>query len=113
MTIYSVYQGGRYEMENGQKEICMITSLNIKVEKVLQSQIEVQEDITMIKEAVYNPHIGLYSRIKDLENEVIKDGELRIATIEQAVNAVKKIQWMVIGSTIATITALLVKFVIV
>jgi|TARA_Y100000310_G_C20553292_1_gene749228 hypothetical protein len=99
-------------MERDGKEICMMTTLNVKVEKVLQNQIEVQEDITMIKEAVYNPDSGLYSRLKFLENTVIRDGELRIATVEQTVNTIKKIQWMVIGSAVMTLTALMIKFVL-
>jgi hypothetical protein len=99
-------------MEGDRKEICMITSLNIKVEKVLQNQVEVQEDITMIKEAVYNPDSGLYSRLRFLETTMIKNGELRIATVEQTVNTIKKIQWMVIGSAVMTLTALMVKFVL-
>jgi len=99
-------------VEGDRKEICMITSLNIKVEKVLQNQVDVQEDITMIKEAVYNPDSGLYSRLKFLENTVIRNGELRIATVEQTVNTIKKIQLMVMGSAVMTLSALMVKFVL-
>ena len=99
-------------MDRDGKEICMMSTLNVKVEKVLQNQIEVQEDITMIKEAVYNPDSGLYSRLKFLENTVIANGELRITTVEQTVNTIKKIQWMVIGSAVMTLTALMIKFVL-
>ena len=39
----------------------------------------------------------------------IKEGELRMTQVEGALGAIKKIQWLVIGTAVTTITALIIK----
>lgn len=85
---------------------------NVEINKLEQEQKELQEEVTALKDTIYDPDNGVYSRIKTLEAAIIRDGHLRMATVEQTVNTIKKIQWMVIGSVVATLTGVLVKFVI-
>lgn len=85
---------------------------NVEINKLEQEQKELQEEVTALKDTIYDPDNGVYSRIKTLEAAIIRDGHLRMATAEQTVNTIKKIQWMVIGSVVATLTGVLVKFVI-
>ena len=58
---------------------------------------------TKLKEAVYNPDEGIYARIRELEREIVKNGEVRMAKAEDTIIGVKKLQWMVIGTTAATL----------
>ena len=39
-----------------------------KLETVTDKQDEMAQDIAKIKEAVYNPHEGLYARLRELES---------------------------------------------
>ena len=41
--------------------------LHIGIEAVKDKQDEMSEDVSKIKEAVYNPDIGIYARIRELE----------------------------------------------
>ena len=43
----------------------LITELSSKVQMILDKQEELAENISKIKEAVYNPDQGLYARLKE------------------------------------------------
>ena len=58
---------------------------------------------------MYNPDEGIYARIRELEREIVKNGEVRMAKIEDTIVGVKKLQWMVIGTTVAAVVAVLFK----
>ena len=47
------------------KQALMELTVNIKHMHTTQSQMA--EDIRSIKEAIYNPEVGLYARVRDLE----------------------------------------------
>ena len=64
---------------------------------------ELSDTMTKMKEAIYHPDEGIYSRIRELERATIKDGDVRMAKVEETITSVKKIQWMVVGSTVALI----------
>tara|TARA_R110002074_G_C12017273_1_gene616073 strand:+ start:123 stop:473 length:351 start_codon:yes stop_codon:yes gene_type:complete len=102
----------------------VIAELNNKIEILLEKQEEMAENVAKIKEAIYNPDQGIFSRLKDLENwremsgerigdkierATITNGELRMATVEAAVAGTRKIQWMVVAAVITTITSLIIK----
>ena len=87
----------------------VLIDLSNKIDQLIVSHSQLADNITKIKEAIYHPDEGLYSRIRELEREVIKDGEVRMAKVEETVNSVKKIQWMVIGSTVAAVVAVVLK----
>ena len=70
---------------------------------------EVAEDVSKIKEAVYNPDKGVFARVKVLEQKVIDDGQVRISQLESTISNIKRIQWMIIGSALTTMTALFIK----
>jgi predicted neutral ceramidase superfamily lipid hydrolase len=87
---------------------CLV-DLTSKIDQLIASHKELAENIAKLKEAVYNPDEGIYARIRELEREIIKGGEVRMAKVEETVAGVKKIQWMIIGSTVAAIVAVLFK----
>lgn len=102
----------------------VIAELNNKIETLLEKQEEMADNVAKIKEAIYNPDQGIFSRLKDLENwremseERIRDkieratissGELRMATVEAGLAGIRKIQWMVVAAVITTITSLIIK----
>ena len=60
-----------------------------KIETVKEKQEEMAEDISKIKEAVYNPDQGLYARLRELESW--KETHSRL-------------QWIIITSIIALAT---------
>jgi hypothetical protein len=102
-----LWKRGAYEVECKEQ-----VTMNMEIDKLEQEQKELQEDVSALKDTIFDPDNGVYSRIKALEAAVIKDGHLRMATVEQTVNTIKKIQWMVIGSVVATLTGILVKFLV-
>lgn len=55
---------------------------------VKDKQDEMSQDITKIKEAIYNPDQGIYTRLKDVEQKV-KDHE-KIVKLEQEVKDLKE-----------------------
>lgn len=55
---------------------------------VKDKQDEMSHDITKIKEAIYNPDQGIYTRLKDVEQKV-KDHE-KIVKLEQEVKELKE-----------------------
>tara|TARA_Y100000310_G_scaffold189261_1_gene189225 strand:+ start:1834 stop:2166 length:333 start_codon:yes stop_codon:yes gene_type:complete len=85
---------------------CLL-DLSNKIEQLIASHKELAENIAKLKDAIYHPDEGIYSRIRELEREIIKDGDIRIAKVEETVASVKKIQWMIIGSTVAGIVAVI------
>jgi hypothetical protein len=102
-----------------------MADLSNKLETLLQRQEEVAENISKIKEAIYDPDQGLFTRIREMElwrenflntfeerigYHTISNGELRLTQVETTISAIKKIQWLVIGSAVTTLTALAVKF---
>ena len=91
-----------------QVSACLL-DLSNKIEQLIVSHQELAENIAKVKEAIYHPDEGIYSRIRELERDVLKDGEVRMAKVEETVESIKKIQWMVIGSTVAAIVAVLFK----
>ena len=87
---------------------CLL-DLSNKIERLIVSHTELAENITKLKEAVYNPDEGIYARIRELEREVVKNGEVRMAKAEDTIIGVKKLQWMVIGTTAAAVVAVFFK----
>ena len=87
---------------------CLL-DLSSKIEQLIVSHKELSENIAKIKEAIYHPDEGIYSRIRELERDIVKDGEVRMAKVEETIASVKKIQWMVVGSTVAAIVAVTFK----
>ena len=111
-------------MNDDRQLALVIAELNNKIEILLEKQEEMAENVAKIKEAIYNPDQGIFSRLKDLENwremsgerigdkierATITNGELRMATVEAAVAGTRKIQWMVVAAVITTITSLIIK----
>ena len=84
-----------------------ILDLTNKIEQLIEAQRAVADDIAKIKEAIYNPDEGIYSRIRDVERQIIKDGDIRIAKLEETMEAVKRLQWLVIGSGTAAIISVI------
>ena len=66
-----------------------ILDLTNKIEQLIVAQKAVAEDISKIKEAIYNPDEGIYSRIRDVERQIIKDGDIRISKLEELVEESK------------------------
>ena len=110
---------------NDTKLAVAMADLSNKLETLLQRQEEVAENISKIKEAIYDPDQGLFTRIREMElwrenflktfeerirYHTISNGELRLAQVETTVGAIKKIQWLVVGSAVTTLTALAVKY---
>ena len=87
---------------------CLL-DLSNKIERLIVSHTELAENITKLKEAVYNPDEGIYARIRELEREIVKNGEVRMAKAEDTIVGVKKLQWMVIGTTAAAVVAVFFK----
>jgi len=98
--------------------------MNNKIDLILGHQEKMAKDLSDIKRAMYEPDEGIYSRIKDIEvwkadlidrveekieHQTVTNGELRVSQIETSLATHRKIQWMVIGSAISTITALIIK----
>ena len=87
----------------------VLIDLSNKIDQLIVSRSQLADNITKIKEAIYHPDEGIYSRIRELEREILKDGEVRMAKVEETISSVKKIQWMVIGSTVAAVVAVVLK----
>lgn len=98
------------EQHNEQLKIstCLL-DLSNKIERLIASHDELAENISKLKEAVYNPDEGIYARIRELEREMVKDGEVRIAKMEDTIEGIRKLQWMVIGTTVASVIAVVFK----
>ena len=55
-----------------QKLTLMIVEMSGKIELLLDKQDELADNISKIKEAVYNPDSGLYARLRDLDTRIIQ-----------------------------------------
>ena len=86
-------------LENENQLAVAITELSNKIETLLYKHEELAENVSKIKEAVYNPDRGLYARLRELD--------IRIANLEEWKNNNVKIMWIVgtsiIGLMITTI----------
>ena len=80
-----------------QKLTVMLVELSGKIQTVLDKQEELADNVSKIKEAVYNPDSGLYARLKELD--------IRIIQLETWKAANSKVMWLVVGS----VAGLLVK----
>ena len=65
------------------------------IDTVKEKQDEMAEDISKIKEAVYNPDSGLYARLKELD--------IRIQHIETWKATNSRLMWIVGGSVVGLI----------
>ena len=83
--------------EEQHKLTVMLVEMAGKIEILLGKQEELADNISKIKEAVYNPDSGLYARLKELD--------IRIQHIESWQNTNSRIMWLVGGS----VAGLLVK----
>ena len=72
---------------------------------VKDKQEEMGEDIGKIKEAIYNPNEGIYSRLKDVEQKV-KDND-KILVLEQEVKDLKEWKGAIVKITWAAVTGVL------
>ena len=73
-----------------QKLTLMMVEISTKVQTLLDNQDELADNISKIKEAVYNPDSGLYARLRDLD--------IRILQIESWKATNNRIMWLVGGS---------------
>ena len=71
-----------------QKLTLMMVEMVAKMQVLLEKQDELGENISKIKEAVYNPDTGLYARLSRLDS--------RLDTLEAWKNSNSKIMWIVI-----------------
>jgi|TARA_R100000005_G_C4827420_1_gene105582 hypothetical protein len=78
--------------EEQQKLTVMIVEMSSKIEILLDKQDELADNISKIKEAVYNPDSGLYARLRDLDTRIIQIESWK------AVN--NRIMWLVGGSVV-------------
>ena len=78
-----------------QKLTVMIVEMSSKIEILLDKQDELADNISKIKEAVYNPDSGLYARLRDLDTRIIQIESWK------AVN--NKILWLVGGSVVGLV----------
>ncbi len=87
----------------------LLERLANRLDSLLEKQEEIADDISKIKEVVYDPDKGVFARVKVLEQQVIEDGQVRISQLESTISNIKRIQWMIIGSALTTLTALFIK----
>ena len=74
-----------------------LVEMSSKIEILLDKQEELADNISKIKEAVYNPDSGLFARLKELD--------IRIIQLETWKAANTRVMWLVGGS----VAGLLVK----
>ena len=74
-----------------------IFELKVGIENMAERQDEMLDDVKQIKEAVYNPDSGIYARLRELEHWK---------------NSQAKIQWVVLSTLVALVTATAYKFII-
>ncbi len=83
--------------DNETKLTVMLVEMSTKLEILLDKQEELADNISKIKEAVYNPDSGLFARLRDLD--------IRIIQLESWKAANTRVMWLVGGS----VAGLLVK----
>ncbi len=86
-----------------QKLTVMMLELSANLQILLDKQDELAENVSKIKEAVYNPDSGLYARLKELD--------MRLQHLEAWKSVNSRIMWLVGASVVgllmkATWTAL-------
>jgi len=74
---------------NESQIIIAITELANKIETLIDKQEELAENITKIKEAVYNPDEGIYARLNKLD--------IRLLTLEAWKSNNTKLMWIVVS----------------
>lgn len=74
--------------EQNQNLIVMMTEMVTKMQVLLDKQDELGENISKIKEAVYNPDKGLYARLNKLD--------ARLDILEAWKNSNTKIMWIIV-----------------
>ena len=74
-----------------------IFELKLQIQSMSERQEEMVDDVKKIKEAVYNPDSGIYARLRELE---------------QWKTSQAKIQWLVLSTLVALVTATAYKFII-
>ena len=77
------------DLENEGQIAIALTELTSKIETLLDKQEELAENVTKIKEAVYNPDEGLYARLNRLDT--------RLLALEGWKSNNEKILWIVIS----------------
>lgn len=73
--------------EDQQKLTVMIVELSAKMEILLDKQDELAENISKIKEAVYNPDQGIYARLTRLDS--------RLELLEHWKRSNAKVLWII------------------
>ena len=87
----------------------LLERLANRLDVLLEKQEEMALDIHSIKEAVYNPDSGVFARVKVLDQQIINDGAVRISQLESTIQGMRKAQWSIMGTALATITAMFIK----
>lgn len=72
---------------NKNQIIIALTELTNKIETLIDKQDELAENISKIKEAVYNPDEGLYARLNKLD--------IRLLALETWKNNNTKVVWII------------------
>ena len=83
------------DVDQTQNLTVMIAEISTKMQVLLDKQDELAENISKIKEAVYDPDKGLYARLSRLD--------ARLDSLEDWKNNNSKILWIVIAATTALI----------
>lgn len=78
-----------------------VSTVEGKVDQILESQQRVERGMNDIKDAMYKPDTGVFARIEKVSSR----HELRLADVEKAVSALRKIQWIIIGAIVAAVTS--------
>tara|TARA_Y100000034_G_scaffold121260_1_gene165225 strand:+ start:1597 stop:1878 length:282 start_codon:yes stop_codon:yes gene_type:complete len=82
--------------EDGQEQLAvMIAEISTKMQVLLDKQDELGENISKIKEAVYNPDEGLYARLTKLDS--------RLDALEGWKNLNTKVLWMVVSVSLGLV----------
>ena len=76
--------------DDERKLTVMLVEMSTKLEILLDKQEELADNISKIKEAVYNPDSGLFARLKELD--------IRIIQLETWKAANTRVMWLVGGS---------------
>jgi|TARA_Y100000034_G_C6859337_1_gene390895 hypothetical protein len=77
------------DLENEGQIAVALTELTSRIETLIDKQEELAENVSKIKEAVYNPDEGLYARLNRLDS--------RLLSLESWKSNNTKILWIVIS----------------
>ena len=81
--------------EEQQKLTIMMTEVAAKIQVLLDKQDELADNITKIKEAVYNPDEGLYARLTRLDS--------RLEMLEIWKNNNTKAMWLIMSISVGLV----------